>query len=138
MKIHLKRHEKLFINGAVIRLDHRGSIELLNDAQFLLEAHVMQQEDAKTPLQQVYFIVQSMLMDPNNVPYVMELFRAFATRLKMNSKTIKYTSFIEGIEKQVEEHDFFGALKVLRRSFELDGVAEGSVSQLKVSSPEAA
>ena len=66
MKIHLKRNQKLFINGAVIRLDRRGSIELMNDAQFLMENHILQQEDAKTPLQQVYFIVQTMLMDPAN------------------------------------------------------------------------
>ncbi len=32
MIIHLKKNEKLFINGAVIMLDRRGSIELLNDA----------------------------------------------------------------------------------------------------------
>ncbi|MBG1233177.1 flagellar biosynthesis repressor FlbT [Aestuariivirga litoralis] len=138
MKIHLKRNEKLFLNGAVIRLDRRGSIELLNDAQFLLEAHVMQQEDAKQPLQQIYFIVQSMLMDPTNVPYVMELFRAFSVRVKLNSKSAKYTEFIEAIEKQVEAQDFFGALKVLRRSFELDEDAPGSVSLSKVSSSEAA
>ena len=138
MKIHLKRNEKLFINGAVIRLDRRGSIELLNDAQFLLEAHVMQQEDAKKPLQQIYFIVQSMLMDPTNAPYVMELYRAFSTRLKGNSKTPKYTDFITTVDKQVEDQDFFGALKVLRRSFELDDEAEGVSAPIKVSSPEAA
>ena len=138
MKIHLKRNEKLFINGAVIRLDRRGSIELLNDAQFLLEAHVMQQEDAKEPLQQIYFIVQSMLMDPVNVPYVMELFRAFSVRLKVNSRSARYTGFVEDIEKQVEAQDFFGALKVLRRSFELDDEAQSSNANVKVSSPEAA
>jgi flagellar biosynthesis repressor protein FlbT len=136
MKIHLKRNEKLFLNGAVIRLDRRGSIELLNDAQFLLEAHVMQQEDAKKPLQQIYFIVQSMLMDPNNVPYVMELYRAFSTRLRMNSKSAKYLEFIESVDKQVEDQDFFGALKVLRRSFELD--EEVASPGINVSSSEAA
>ena len=138
MKIHLKRNEKLFLNGAVIRLDRRGSIELLNDAQFLLEAHVMQQEDAKKPLQQIYFIVQSMLMDPTNVPYVMELFRAFSTRLKINSTSPKYLAFVENIETQVEAQDFFGALKVLRRSFELDDEAGSSNPNVKVSSSEAA
>ena len=64
MLIHLKRNERLFVNGAVLRLDRRGTIELMNDAQFLLENHIMQPEDATTPLRQMYFVVQTMIIDP--------------------------------------------------------------------------
>ena len=120
MKIHLKRNEKLFLNGAVIRLDRRGSIELLNDAQFLLEAHIMQQEDAKRPLEQVYFIVQTMLMDPGNAQMVMHLFRAFAGKLRALARSRAYMTCLENVEQLVESADYFGALKMLRRSFELD------------------
>ena len=120
MKIHLKRNEKLFLNGAVIRLDRRGSIELLNDAQFLLEAHIMQQEDAKRPLEQVYFIVQTMLMDPGNAQMVMHLFRAFAGKLRTLARTDAYRSCLTEVERLVEGVDYFGALKLLRRSFDLD------------------
>src|SRR5438128_1925103 len=64
MNISLRADEKLYINGAVLRVDRKVTIELLNDVTFLLEAHVMQANDANTPLRQIYFVVQIMPMDP--------------------------------------------------------------------------
>lgn len=64
MRLSLKAGERIFVNGAVLRSDRRVTLELLNDATFLLEAHVMQLDDATTPLRQLYFIVQSMLINP--------------------------------------------------------------------------
>lgn len=119
MKIHLKRNEKLFINGAVIRMDRRGSIELLNDAQFLLENHIMQQETADTPMRQIYFIVQTMLMDPANAHLTVFLFRSYAKRLKQLISSHKCRESIEQTEALVEKLDYYGALKILRQSFEL-------------------
>ena len=120
MKIHLKRNEKLFINGAVIRLDRRGSIELMNDAQFLMENHILQQEDAKTPLQQVYFIVQTMLMDPTNshlTKYLLDSYSEMLMRLNLSSE---YKDLIGLTGKMVEAKNYYGALKLLRQSFHLD------------------
>lgn len=120
MKIHLKRNEKLFINGAVIRLDRRGSIELMNDAQFLMENHILQQEDAKTPLQQVYFIVQTMLMDPTNshlTKYLLDSYSEMLLRLNFSNE---YKELIGSIRKMVETANYYGALKLLRQSFHLD------------------
>ena len=64
MHITLRANEKIFINGAVIKVDRKTSIELLNDAVFLLEAHVIHERDATTPLRQLYYIIQLMLMEP--------------------------------------------------------------------------
>ena len=44
LKISLKPNEKIYINGAVLKVDRKVSIELLNDVQFLLENHVLQAE----------------------------------------------------------------------------------------------
>jgi flagellar biosynthesis repressor protein FlbT len=64
MNITLRAGERFFINGAVIRIDRKASIELLNEVTFLLENHVMQAEAATTLVRQIYFAVQIMLMDP--------------------------------------------------------------------------
>ena len=64
MNITLRAGERFFINGAVIRIDRKASIELLNDVTFLLENHVMQAKDATTLTRQIYFAVQVMLMEP--------------------------------------------------------------------------
>ena len=47
-KISLKANERIFINGAVVRVDRKTSLEFLNDVDFLLENHVLQAADATT------------------------------------------------------------------------------------------
>jgi flagellar biosynthesis repressor protein FlbT len=64
LKITLRGGERIFINGGVLRVDRKVSIELLNDVIFLLEQHVMKPEETTTPLKQLYFMIQMMLMDP--------------------------------------------------------------------------
>ena len=75
MNISLRADEKLYINGAVLRVDRKVTIELLNDVTFLLEAHVMQANDATTPLRQIYFVIQIMLMDPGAASAALDLSR---------------------------------------------------------------
>ncbi len=64
LKITLRAGERIFVNGGVLRVDRKVSIELMNDVIFLLEQHVMKPEDTTTPLKQLYFMIQMMLMDP--------------------------------------------------------------------------
>jgi flagellar protein FlbT len=64
MRLSLRAGEKIYVNGAVLRVDRKTSIEIMNDATFLLGQHVLQAEEATTPLRQLYFIAQTMLMDP--------------------------------------------------------------------------
>ena len=76
MNITLRAGERLFINGAVIRIDRKASIELLNEVTFLLENHVMQAEEATTLARQIYFAVQIMLMDPTGAASAAPLARS--------------------------------------------------------------
>jgi flagellar biosynthesis repressor protein FlbT len=62
----LKAGDQMYLNGAVIRVDRKVRVEMLNDATFLLGAHVMQAEAATTPLRQLYYAVQSMLVNPDS------------------------------------------------------------------------
>lgn len=81
MHISLRAGEKIYINGAVLRADRKVSLELLNDAAFLLEAHVMKVEDATTPLRQLYFIVQIMLMTPTDTATANEMFEKSVNKI---------------------------------------------------------
>ncbi|MCA0432949.1 MAG: flagellar biosynthesis repressor FlbT [Proteobacteria bacterium] len=120
MIIHLKKNEKLFINGAVIKLDRRGSIELLNDAQFLLASHVMQPEEASTPLRQLYFITQTMLIDPANSELTKCVFSANLAQLRRVATSKEYHALLDDIEKKVNDAEYYEALKCLRREFQID------------------
>ena len=66
VSLNLRARERIFVNGAVLKVDRKVSLELLNDATFLLEAHVLQAEQATTPVRRLYFIAQAMLIDPTN------------------------------------------------------------------------
>jgi len=64
--LRIKPKQRLFINGAVLRFDRKVAIELLNDAVFLLEQHVLLPGESTTPLRQLYLVVQTMLMAPES------------------------------------------------------------------------
>jgi len=64
--LRIKSGQRVFINGAVLRFDRKVAIELMNDAVFLLEQHVLLPGESKTPLRQLYLIVQAMLMAPES------------------------------------------------------------------------
>jgi flagellar biosynthesis repressor protein FlbT len=117
MLIHLKKNERLFVNGAVLRLDRRGTIELMNDAQFLLENHVMQPEAATTSLRQLYFIVQTMIMDPKTAHLTLALFRVHITQIRALVRTEAYLSLVNAVSEFVEREEYFDALKALRKAF---------------------
>jgi flagellar biosynthesis repressor protein FlbT len=125
MIIHLKKNEKLFINGAVIKLNHRGSIELLNDAQFLLAAHVMQIEEAVSPLRRLYFIIQTMIMDPLNAELTKTLYVTQSEQLSLAFRSTPYTAIIRHSDTLVNELKYFEALKHLRKNFSVDDMAYG-------------
>jgi len=120
MNITLRAGEKLYINGAVIRVDRKATIELLNDVTFLLENHVMQADQATTPLRQIYFAVQVMLMDPGA--------RAAATTLSRRLLETALRAFenpliiagLTAIAVQIDRGRNFEALKALRALFPLE------------------
>ena len=78
MHLSLRAGERIYINGAVLRVDRKVTLELMNDVTFLLEQHVMQPEQATTPLQ-LYFIVQIMLIEPAKAEQARNLFEGPAS-----------------------------------------------------------
>ena len=120
MNISLRADEKLYINGAVLRVERKVSIELLNDVTFLLEAHVMQANDATTPLRQIYFVIQIMLMDPGAAPAALELSRKLidASLRTFEDRTI--LSALKSIDEMVVCSRHFDAMKALRALFPLE------------------
>ncbi len=121
MMIHLKRGEKLYVNGAVLRVDRRTSLEFLNDVSFLLENHVMQVENATTPLRQLYFVVQTMLMDPGNAGMTVELFKHLSHRVQLSADAAEVKTNLEAADSRVADGRYFEALKALRACFASEG-----------------
>lgn len=111
LRISLRAGERIFVNGAVLKVDRKTTLEFLNDVTFLLESHVMQAEQAKTPMRQLYFIVQMMLMDPNSVEAAAGLFaKAHPAMLKTYSNRDIIDGLLE-VEELIGRGRSFEALK---------------------------
>jgi flagellar biosynthesis repressor protein FlbT len=115
--ISLKSGERIFINGAVVRVDRKVSIEFLNDVSFLLEAHVMQPEQTTTPFRQLYFIVQTMLMDPSNTAAAKQLFDSACAALCEALTSPELLAPLLEVRQLVDAKRYFDALKTLRGCF---------------------
>ncbi|NJM36013.1 MAG: flagellar biosynthesis repressor FlbT [Rhodomicrobium sp.] len=120
MQVSLKAGERIFINGAVLRVDRKVSIELLNDVTFLLESHVLQADQATTPLRQLYFVVQTMLMDPASAETVSEVF-AKTSRLLMTAFTNQQVlDGIRSVNELIAAGKIFEALKTIRSLYPIE------------------
>lgn len=114
MNITLRAGEKIYINGAVLRVDRKVIIELMNDATFLLENHVMQADEATTPLRQIYFVIQVMLMDPSSANSTSQI--AFSL-IKKSIEIFDNKEIVEGLKnifELIEKSRYFESLKLIR------------------------
>jgi flagellar protein FlbT len=130
MHISLRAGEKIYINSAVLRADRKVSLALLNDAAFLLEAHVMKVEDASTPLRQLYFIIQIMLMNPTDTLAAREMFKKSIHMTIDVSESAHLVAGLRSVKTLVEANRIFEALKAVRALFPIEAeiLAGGGVS----------
>ncbi len=125
LKISLKPNEKIYINGAVIRVDRKVTVELMNDVQFLLENHVIQADDASTPLKQLYFILQVMLMNPAGAAEARAMFRRSLPLLLASFEDEQISGALKQIDRMVGEDHIYEALKAIRALYPLERRALG-------------
>lgn len=135
INISLKAGERIYLNGAVVRVDRKVSFEILNDVAFLLETHVLQPEQTTTPLRQLYFVLQAILMDPKNGASGLMLFREiFPTTVASFSNRTVVAGLID-VSVHVDNGQVFAAMRKLRELFTIeDSILNGAAKK----SPQAA
>ena len=120
MCISLRGGERIYVNGAVLRVDRKVTLELINDVTFLLESQVMQVADATTPLRQLYFVVQLMLMSPNNIEEAKAVYQQQRSALLAVSENAEMLRGLDAIEELVEAKRFYDALRRIRALFDVE------------------
>lgn len=140
MQISLKPGERIFLNGAVVRVDRKVTLELMNDVTFLLESHVLQPEDTSTPLRQLYFAVQTMLIDPRDAQGARILFDGQMASLMSVLANDGMRASLSQVGLLVGQNRLFEALRVIRSLFSaedeiLNGVASASAQPQGASRP---
>ena len=115
MQLTLKAGDRVFINGAVLRASRKVTLELLNDATFLLEGHVLQPEETTTPLRQLYFVLQAALMDPHNALAAEKLFYGLLHQTRAAFSSGAVLDGLAQVEALVDSGRRFDALREIRR-----------------------
>ncbi len=117
LKVSLKANERIYVNGAVIRVDRKTSMEFLNDVSFLMENHVLQPADANTPIRQLYYLIQLLLIDPGTRTAVLSLYRSHMTTLIATQPERDIAAELKNIDRLVHEDCLFDALRGIRKTF---------------------
>lgn len=120
MILSLRAGAKAYINGAVVKVDRRVNIQLLNDVSFLLDQHVLQIEEATTPLRQVYFAVQTALIDPAGAADAQRMAGTMLLRVMRAVETPAIAAELPAIARQIEQARYFDAMKRLRALFQIE------------------
>lgn len=120
MFLKLRAGEKLYINGAVIKMERKATIELLNDATFLLEGHVIQPEEASTPLRQLYFVLQTQLMERSAAPTTRKMLRAMLADTSAAFGEGAVAEALRAAGELAESDRIFEAMKAIRALFPLE------------------
>jgi flagellar biosynthesis repressor protein FlbT len=131
LKITLRAGERIFINGGVLRVDRKVSVELMNDVIFLLEQHVMKPEDTTTPFKQLYFMIQMMLIDPALHMKARTMARESVANLlgSISDRTLKQGLFATA--ELLDNDRPFEALKKVRSLLPLEAAGMNTVEQSK-------
>jgi flagellar protein FlbT len=114
LNLSLKAGQKLYVNGAVLKVDRKVTLELLNEADFLLSHHVIDAAQAKTPLRQLYFVIQTMLMAPSDRDAAMVLYRGCMLALAQAFENRDVLVGLLHVSRCVEQDRFYEGLKTLR------------------------
>lgn len=138
LRISLKSGERIFVNGAVLRVDRKVAIEFLNDVTFLLENHVLQPEDATTPLRQLYFIAQMILINPEGAEQSTAMFLKSIVMLLTCFKNDEVLAELKRIDGLVTQGRAFEALKAIRALYPIEDrilnaqeIAPATVEQIR-------
>jgi len=131
--ISLRSGEKIYVNGAVLRVDRKVTLELINDVAFLLESQIMQVAEARTPLRQLYFVIQLMLMSPHDNEPARAVFRVQRCALIAATDNPEILRALEEVEDLVEAKRYYDALRKIRAVLEVeDAILAGRQQPLAV------
>jgi len=114
LRITLKPHEKIYINGALISNgDTPASIFLENKARLLREKDILTPDKAKTVCENIYLVIQMMYFDPGNVPALHKDYWELVRKLIQAAPSTSL--MVHEISECVFVENYYGALKLAKK-----------------------
>jgi flagellar protein FlbT len=114
LKISLKPHEKMIINGAVVTNGSaRSNLIIENRVAILREKDIMKEAEADTPCCRIYLVIQLMYIDEGNaVEYHNIYWKQVRDIVAAAPSTLK---LIDTISDHILQTNYYQALKMTRK-----------------------
>jgi flagellar protein FlbT len=114
LKISLKSEERAIIGGAVVRNVSKKTIELLieNEVPLLREKELLSESKADTACKRIYFVIQLMYVDPQNVLQHQKLYWQIAQEIMEAAPST--APFFSSISELIYEGKYYQALKAAK------------------------
>jgi flagellar protein FlbT len=111
LKLKLAAHERLIVNGAVlVNGDYRTSLLIRNFAHVMREKDVLREADANTPTKRLYFVIQTMLMQPPPSVTLMATYDDLMGQLRGAYQRADNLETLQRVSEMVEAADYYKAL----------------------------
>ena len=115
LKITLKPQEKMILGGAVISNGNSAGCQLIieNKVPILREKDILSENDADTPSRQLYFIIQLMYIDEENLVIHQKNYWSLVNEIvKAAPSTV---SWIDQINEEIVSGRYYQALKLVQK-----------------------
>ena len=111
LKITLKPREKMIVGSAVISNSGSGECQITveNNSTILREKNIMREQEATTPCQQLYFIIQLMYIDSENLPVHQQTYWKLSRDITKAAPSTY--SLVDEIIGLVSNQNYYKALK---------------------------
>lgn len=131
LKLRLKPCERVVINGCVVQNENRRyTLTVSNFAQIIRGSDILQEEAAVTPVRRAYFVIQSMLLDPQGNDGRSGIVAEMMATLYTVFARPDIRDRIARAMRHVGERDYYKALACLRpvMDYEKTVLARGEAS----------
>lgn len=119
LKLKLRPKEHVYINGVLLRNgDSPSVLEVLNKVPLLRQKDILLEQNAQTPCQRLYFIVQTLYFAPSGQEDLVKAFSRLALDIVRAAPST--ADFIEAIHGLVSESKYYSALRKINELIEYE------------------
>jgi flagellar protein FlbT len=113
LKLKLKPNERVFLSGALIRNAGSGAVlELMNNVPMLREKDILLEQDAKSPCQKLYLIVQTLYFDETSHAVLLQSFNILLGEVLKAAPSL--SASLEPVTAKLADAQYYSALKDLQ------------------------
>lgn len=118
----LRAHEQILVNGVVMQNGDRNARLIIKtpDAKILRLRDAIHPEEATTPVRRVCYIAQLAVAGESNISDTVAQLQTGISQLRDALREFDGASYLDHAQDAVNEENFYGALKFLRKLIPLE------------------